>query len=105
MNTRPILKGWWDGYIQCTIAALTKRTCGETVCTPHFLGETLKHMSKCEGCGGKKDLLHDLSGFSDRLAAEVERVISTVSRIPIPTPYPQAVKLLIDPPGLAICVR
>jgi len=71
------LSGWWVEYKERTIAALAKRTCGESVCTRPFLGEALKYASKCESCG-QKDLLNDLSEFSDRLAVEIERVISTV---------------------------
>ena len=102
VHTRPILKGWWDGCIQHMIAALMKQTCGETVCMPHFGGKALKHALKYKGCGSKEDLLHDLLGFSDRLAVQVERVISMVSSIQNHAPYSQAVKLLIGLPRLAI---
>jgi hypothetical protein len=94
--------GWWVRYKQRTNAALAERMCGQTVCTPEFMYETLKDASACTICFGQQNIVHDLSEFGDRLAAEIERVISTVSGTPNPTPNAQAVKLLIGPPGLAI---
>ena len=64
------------------------------------MGEAIKDASACEACRceGSEDhiykrqnILHGLSEFSDRLATEVERVISTVGGRPNTTTYAQAV--------------
>ena len=59
--------------------ALAARACGETLCTPEFMHETLKQVWKCEMCEEETRLIPDLLAFSDRFAAEIEWVISTVS--------------------------
>jgi hypothetical protein len=75
--------GWWVRYVEAAANELAKRPLGGTVLEPELVKGALQQANSCQSCCQKKEIDVRFKEFCRMFAAEIERVVSKVSSIPI----------------------